>query len=133
MKHSILAITRTRCWNRNGCLFPSEEHTLMRVNMTHNKTFELRYLLKSVKLVCPEPEEGFEDLHFAAAQAPRIITYWDKDNNKIAPQRSKNKKTLSQAFINRIHSVVVDYGKDDGIASPFLVETYTFHETEINL
>jgi hypothetical protein len=119
MSNNIVLIERTRCWNRNGCLFPSTAKVVFRAVLPFMKNIIVRQLLDILKTRPPEIEEGYEDLYLAACDAPRSIRFYNH-----------NREELISAQDQGLDHFVVEYGEDNGIDSPVLVEAYSFREIQ---
>ena len=115
--NAILILERIRCWNRHGCLFPSDKKSIVNTMLPFAKNIILQQFIDSLMKHPPEMEEGYEDLWLTAENAPRIIRLYNKNNNEIKSIRDDN-----------VNSIVIEYGEDDGCDSPVLVETYTIRE-----
>lgn len=112
---NIIAIERTRCWNRNGCLFSSPQNELFAVMLPQTRKVTLGNLATALATHDPEPEEGFEDLYPAAQTAPRKVRFLNRYGKEVTTPDD-----------NTLTSIIVEYGEDNGHDdSPVLVETYS--------
>lgn len=114
MSNDIIIIERARCWNRGGCLFPSPMKAVTTAFPAGDDTKDrLRRILESFRAPQLVFEEGFEDLYAIARSAPRRVRFLDCLGRELA------------GVDDALRSIVVEYGEDDGIGSPVLVETYS--------
>lgn len=118
----ILSLIRTRCWNRNGVLFPSDKKEVaFATAMTPGWEKALDIFIQGIPDDKPDDEPGFEDLWDAAADAPRHMRFLDARHNEVPSADDPN-----------MRYVVIDYGDDDGMGSPVLVETYEVRTTDLS-
>lgn len=119
MQHDILIITRTRCWNRGGFLFPDTQGVpALAIPMTPGYEVFLKRFLETLLTHDPEWEEGYDDLYKAACEAPRTLRYLDRHREPLGG-------TIDPAHNPELKEVAVYYGDDNGGDSPYLVETFT--------
>jgi len=124
----ILIIEKTRCWNRRGVLFPGTTKeavyaTPLDLPAAANIVFlgydsVAQWFAEGIEEREPEPEDGFDDLWDEAAANAPVIRYLDDRHRETDAAGAKY--------------IVAEYGDDDGIGSPVLVETYTLREVSTN-